>query len=399
MKNLQTIFSCLIIGLLFTATVYIYLHNYPTKNSYVMNLPILRDSNMLNVSASSDKPTTSKSTNRSAPVVTTKSQTKRKHILAPSWLSRTGAFSNKGFKDCEFSNCYFTYGADYKTAQKADLVIADFFSPLFKRKEFVSRQNPPMISFSLESPGRERWIKTINNASGIATYMKNSTVYIPYMHTIRLSKEEAKSMPQIDYSKEKTKGAFAYVSNCNSVYLYNRIETMRKLSKYIDVDIYGGCTGKKPCPTNDDSKRCFAKIHKNYRFYLSFENSLCRDYITEKFWRRLRWEYYTVPVAVGGTTLQEYTSVAPPNSFIHLYNFTSFDALGKYLKYLTTDDEAYNRYHQWRRTHKVGGMKNQACEFCKLAHNPELLKDHPPFADVWNNRSNHCIGLDERYKN
>ncbi len=45
----------------------------------------------------------------------------------------------------------------------------------------------------------------------------------------------------------------------------------------VKVDIFG--RGNKILPKSEDS---FQWLSENYKFYLSFENSNCRDYITEK---------------------------------------------------------------------------------------------------------------------
>ena len=48
-----------------------------------------------------------------------------------------------------------------------------------------------------------------------------------------------------------------------------------------------------------------------YRFYLSFENAICRDYVTEKIFNALRLN--TIPVVLGGA---DYSALLPPHSFI-----------------------------------------------------------------------------------
>lgn len=81
----------------------------------------------------------------------------------------------------------------------------------------------------------------------------------------------------------KSKPVTWFVSNCHTK--NGRMEYVKELSKYIDVDIYGKC-GKFSCERN---RNCFSDIvEANYFFYLSFENSFCDDYVTEKLMNPLR---------------------------------------------------------------------------------------------------------------
>ena len=71
-------------------------------------------------------------------------------------------------------------------------------------------------------------------------------------------------------------------SNCGAA--NNRMEYARDLQKFIAVDIYGDC-GEHKCPTHLPHKMsvpCVNWLANDYKFYLAFENSNCKDYITEK---------------------------------------------------------------------------------------------------------------------
>lgn len=88
--------------------------------------------------------------------------------------------------------------------------------------------------------------------------------------------------PAVNYAQGKTKMAAWFVSNCFSH--SKRDEMVQKLKKYVDVDIYGDC-GTKKCPRTDEEE-CRKMAATKYKFYLSFENSLCLDYVTEKYFHK-----------------------------------------------------------------------------------------------------------------
>ena len=62
-----------------------------------------------------------------------------------------------------------------------------------------------------------------------------------------------------------------------------------------------------------------ALIEREYcRFYISFENAICKDYITEKTFNALKLN--TIPIVLGGAN---YTKLLPPGSYINAAEYIS----------------------------------------------------------------------------
>ena len=87
------------------------------------------------------------------------------------------------------------------------------------------------------------------------------------------------------------------VSNCDTH--SRREDYVSALHKIIPVDVFGGC-GDLQCGKVEDhnTAECDEMLENNYKFYISFENSLCSDYVTEKLFRTMSLDI--VPVVKGG---------------------------------------------------------------------------------------------------
>lgn len=84
------------------------------------------------------------------------------------------------------------------------------------------------------------------------------------------------------------------------------------------------------------------KFIKNHRYILSFENSHCEDYSTEKYWYGLR--FGAIPIVLSHEK-NEYLLI--PNSYINAMNFSHPYYLAKYLRELNKNG-SYNRFYRWR---------------------------------------------------
>ena len=115
------------------------------------------------------------------------------------------------------------------------------------------------------------------------------------------------------------------VSNCHTD--SRRELYVKELQKHVPVDIFGGCGRPLDCTLGRDE--CFVEIASRYKFYLSFENSLCKDYATEKLFRALAADL--VPVVMGGAN---YSKIVPPRSVINVQDFATPELLGSELKRL-----------------------------------------------------------------
>lgn len=137
--------------------------------------------------------------------------------------------------------------------------------------------------------------------------------------------------------------------------------------KYMKVDSYGSCIHNRDLPTHlvnplpGMEHEDFYKLQAKYKFSFAMENAICDDYITEKIWRPLM--VGSVPIIHGSPKIKEL--LPDDHSAILVSDFKSEEHLAKYLQYLNSNDEEYNKYLQWKRvgiTNKlfIDMMKNRS---------------------------------------
>lgn len=175
------------------------------------------------------------------------------------------------------------------------------------------------------------------------------------------------------------------VSNCDTN--SKREFYVSELQKHIQVDIYGSCGMK--------CENCWEMIFRTYHFYLSFENSVCTDYCSEKLFNALKFK--TVPVVLNRT---QCFLAAPKNSFISADDFGSPSQLAAYLNFLMSNSTAYMAYLHWTSDYEISTDDEDYCALCQTLllqqnSNPTRSpKSYENIRDWWVGRLANC---QERY--
>ena len=263
----------------------------------------------------------------------------------------------------------------------------------------------PLV-YSLKRPPGQRWVYYNKEATDRSikldllsqwnslfnwtmSYKYGSDIRLGFAKIIPNNKHQHGYDPKMNYSKGKSGTAIILLSNCQS----NRL----KIVKYIDVDIYGRCG--RSCPTTRWS--CYSLIPR-YKFYLAFENSICRDLLTEKsIFNGLM--NGVVPVIISGATLSN-PDLIPPKSYINAREFETIRELADYLKHVAKNPEIYNTFFKWRDNWNLSmnSMNNTdipcaICEKLYAASNQEIqiLDDLPSLYNATDECETYPVYKDE----
>ena len=202
------------------------------------------------------------------------------------------------------------------------------------------------VFFTLEAAshrqgGLPNQIEELNKIPGFfnltMTYRLDSDVPAPYGQFEGLGKQPPSGRQLEEYIKKfgqdnkklahkqsgkKGVSIAQYVSNCWTA--VGRENLVDMIDFITPVDIYGNC-GDLGCPPWE-KERCLNLLGDKYKFYLSFENALCKDYVSEKFFKVLNQN--VIPVVFNGANM---STVAPPHSYINVADFPTIEQLVAYL--------------------------------------------------------------------
>ncbi|XP_013072106.2 alpha-(1,3)-fucosyltransferase C-like isoform X1 [Biomphalaria glabrata] len=309
----------------------------------------------------------------SVPDYVTKGNTRTKVISCfncPAWFNDSKLnHHNRDFRSCEYSNCHFDVTGKFQST--ADVLV--FFVGYLGNTPVPSRPVGQIwVKAFWESPVHytypvpyDRWKNVFN---WTFTYRTDSDIFAPSTllawrhHSLLLTDAQ-----YLELARNKTKMAAWFVSNCDTP--SQREQYVQVLQKYIEVDIYGKC-GNLSCPRSAGSD-CESLLGKSYKFYLSFENSLCLDYVTEKVFQRLATRSHVIPVVRGGFN---YTKYLPSGWFVNAADFPNARELAVYLKGLGNDPQKYAAMLKEKDKLVTLGYKNDYCDFCEKLHTDQRTK-------------------------
>ncbi|XP_011310665.1 glycoprotein 3-alpha-L-fucosyltransferase A [Fopius arisanus] len=318
------------------------------------------------------------------------------------------------WENCPITSCELTYNE--KESGTSDAVL--FHLQRMTRHDAVEistwshrnrQKNQIWIFLTDESPIHTTFYPEYNGLFNWSmTYRSDSDVWVPYGRTIRksvFSNTSSTNHPSkiSDYLKKipkKDKLVAIMGSNCvkdtSESNRWKYVQSLKNLFKKSEqsLDIFGTCLGgnRTVCPGHF---RRDCPLLKDYKFYLAFENSNCREYLTEKiFWNA--YSKFSVPVIMGPPK-KDCNRLLPPHSFIHVTDFHSPEDLFNYLRYVDEDDEMYGRYHAWRTEWRVlnehGYFGSEPKHFCRLCQalwrNKFKKKYYENPSDYWS--KNDCL--------
>jgi hypothetical protein len=149
--------------------------------------------------------------------------------------------------------------------------------------------------------------------------------------------------------------------NSNCIAPTNRTGYMKELMSYIPVDAWGDCGRNKGPELPPEIAKIYSVKNKNhyegkwakskktmikhYKFTVAIENTIARDYVTEKLWHALA--AGSVPLYYGAPNVDDWLPCH--NCIIDLRQFANQKEAAEYIKTVSENETLYAEYHKWRK--------------------------------------------------
>ncbi|KAK9883179.1 hypothetical protein WA026_001375 [Henosepilachna vigintioctopunctata] len=290
-------------------------------------------------------------------------------------------------ESCSVKNCAFSFND--KDLKKADMVVSHLHRMKGVQDLPSTRGNLGQIWAFLtdESPFNTFLASKVKLSdfngkfNWSMSYRMDSDVPVPYGRTRKFSPHIFPQEEKVPKRRDKLVAILG--SNCGG--RNHRWNYVKKLNMSIEVDVFGGCGNKTACPGHFKSD---CPAINSYLFYLSFENSNCNEYITEKvFWNA--YHKNSIPIIMGYDK-KTYEKLLPPRSFLHVDDFASPKDLADFIISLNKTDE-YKSYFRWKTSYEIlnehGYFKTRSYHFCRICEalnfNEKKVKQYNDIETFW----------------
>ena len=189
-------------------------------------------------------------------------------------------------------------------------------------------------------------------------YHPSSAVYVSEVCLLKPSRYPIKA--------SERKGIVLLLSDCAFKW---RTDFIGELMKHIHIDSYGRCFNNAQYHSAKGRYEEGMEIASKYRMFLQIENTITKDYITEK----LTVAYGSGAIPVYWGTPEVYNWVPGNHTFIDISKYSNAEKLAEYLKSIDEDDNLFN-YHtsnfDWEKTEtmkkKTCSQKSYNCKLCEV---------------------------------
>ena len=303
-------------------------------------------------------------------------------------------------ENCLFKNCFFTCNKSF--ADKSDALIFHDTNSLdlsFKRK-----QSQVFIFWTDEANYVNNDLDNLKFNWTISYKYESEASYCSYgcfkPNNIKNKNQHLFETTMRKEFNSRENNSVWFISNCNAKF---RIEFAVKLGMDFPITMYGKCRNEIESKLNQANKTNKIKFNENKcernsnceidenkfkKFFLSFENSNCSSYITEKFWRSL--SYGIIPIVIQPAKIF-YEKVAPKDSFIHAEDF-DFDTLklATYLNEVSKNFKLFLKHLQWKIEYDIffeakEVEQNRICELCTKLNTYDKMKQYKSVSNYFNN--------------